>query len=208
MTHQQRAEETRERILLAALECFTRSGYDATGVAEICARAEVSKGAFYHHFPSKQAAFLALFEQWMQGLDGAMQALQATSATVPERLAAMSSLVGEVVQSSAGQLPMVLEFWRQAIKEPAIWQATIEPYGRFRAAFTGLMKEGIAEGSLRPVDADLAAHAVVSMGVGLVLQGVFEAGSGVDGHNAAEGAIRLLLEGLASAEGTNDDDSE
>lgn len=200
MAQQHRGEETRQRILNAALECFMRSGYDATGVAEICVRAEVSKGAFYHHFPSKQAAFLALLERWIQGLDRMMQELQATSASVPERLAAMSGLVGEVVQSSAGQLPLFLEFWRQAIKDPAIWQATIEPYGRFRAAFTALMQEGIAEGSLRPVDADLAAHAVVSLGVGLVLQGVFEAGGGPEGRNSAEGTIRLLLEGIGRGE--------
>ncbi len=42
MAHQQRSEDTRARILRAALECFSRAGYDATGVAEICAAAGVS----------------------------------------------------------------------------------------------------------------------------------------------------------------------
>ena len=37
--------ETRSRILQAAEECFTRYGYDSTGVAEICKAASVSKGA-------------------------------------------------------------------------------------------------------------------------------------------------------------------
>ena len=67
MAHQRRGEDTRAHILAAAADCFTRAGYDATGVAEICARAGVSKGAFYHHFPGKQAAFMALFEQWLAG---------------------------------------------------------------------------------------------------------------------------------------------
>jgi AcrR family transcriptional regulator len=55
MVVQQRAEETHTRILDAALEAFARYGYDGTSVSEICRRAEVTKGGFYHHFPSKQA---------------------------------------------------------------------------------------------------------------------------------------------------------
>ena len=64
MPQQQRSEETRARILHAALECFSRTGYDASGVAEICAAAGVSKGAFYHHFPTKQAVFIELLNFW------------------------------------------------------------------------------------------------------------------------------------------------
>jgi hypothetical protein len=55
MPQQRRGEETHNRILDAALEAFARYGYDATGVAEICRRADVTKGGFYHHFPSKWA---------------------------------------------------------------------------------------------------------------------------------------------------------
>ena len=53
MGRQKRGEETRSRILDAAQGCFVQHGYDATGVAEICRSAGLSKGAFYYHFPSK-----------------------------------------------------------------------------------------------------------------------------------------------------------
>jgi AcrR family transcriptional regulator len=53
MRTQQRGEETHARILEAAAACFGQHGYDAVGVAEICRQANVTKGAFYHHFPSK-----------------------------------------------------------------------------------------------------------------------------------------------------------
>jgi len=61
---QQRSEETRKHILEAAQRLFSAKGYDATGVAEICQAAGVSKGAFYHHFLTKQAVFLVLLENW------------------------------------------------------------------------------------------------------------------------------------------------
>lgn len=45
---------TRERIVRNAAELFAANGYDATGIAEIQARAKISRGAFYHHIDSKQ----------------------------------------------------------------------------------------------------------------------------------------------------------
>ncbi len=46
MRAQRRSEETRNRILRAAEEGFAQNGYEATGVAAICQRAHLSKGAF------------------------------------------------------------------------------------------------------------------------------------------------------------------
>ncbi len=197
MAHQSRGDETRARILDAAAECFTRAGYDATGVAEICARAGASKGAFYHHFPSKQAVFLALFDQWLHELNAAMQATPAPGGTAPQRLEKLADLAHRVLVAATGQVPMFLEFWRQAAKDPQVWQATIEPYRRFRAAFAALVRDGIAEGSLRPVDPEMAALTLVSLGVGLVLQGALDP-EGVELEDAANQAIRLLLDGLAT----------
>jgi AcrR family transcriptional regulator len=197
MAHQPRSDETRGRILEVAAECFMRTGYDATGVAEICERAGVSKGAFYHHFPTKQAAFLALMEQWLSGVDAPLRAARVPGAPIAQQLVGIAQIVDPVFVVAQGQIPMFLEFWRQAAKDPEVWQATIEPYRRFRAAFASLVSEGIADGSLRPMDADLAALTIVSLGVGLVVQGVLDP-DGEDWGRAAIEALRLLLEGLAA----------
>ncbi len=195
MAHQQRGDETRARILAAAAECFTRAGYDATGVTEICEHAGVSKGAFYHHFPSKQAAFMVLLENWLSGVEVPLRAVRGVSESVPARLLDLAGMVQRVFESASGQLPMFLEFWRQAAKEPEVWQATIEPYRRYREAFAGLIGQGIAEGSLRPVDPDVAARVIVSLGVGLLLQGILDP-DGADWGRTAEDAVRMLLEGV------------
>ena len=82
---QQRSEETRTRLLEAAVRLFAQQGYDASGVAEICAAAGVSKGAFYHHFESKQALFLALLEEWLARLDAAFSRSARTHPAYPRR---------------------------------------------------------------------------------------------------------------------------
>jgi TetR/AcrR family transcriptional regulator, transcriptional repressor for nem operon len=58
------AENAQERLLAAATELFRRDGYVATTVDEICARAGVTKGAFFHHFAGKEALAVASLERW------------------------------------------------------------------------------------------------------------------------------------------------
>ncbi len=48
-----KAERTRVRILTAAIDLFTRSGYEKTTVAQIAAAAGVTEMTFYRHFGSK-----------------------------------------------------------------------------------------------------------------------------------------------------------
>ena len=78
---------------------------------------------------------MALFEQWLAGVDVPFQATRRAGESVPERLFDLAGMVQHVFASAAGQIPMFIEFWRQAAKDPKVWQATIEPYRRYRAAF-------------------------------------------------------------------------
>ncbi len=195
MAAQPRGEETRTRILDAAVECFASRGYDATGVAEICERAGVTKGAFYHHFVSKQALFLELLERWLDGLDTQLAAARREAKTVPEALGRMVEKVEQVFVVAAGQIPIFLEFWSQASHDPEVWQATIAPYHRYHTYLTDLIQAGIAEGSLRPVDPEAAALFLLSLAVGLALQGLLDP-QGADWARVARQSLDILLQGL------------
>jgi len=50
----QKALKTKERILVAATQCFFKYGYHATGLEQIIKTAEVTKGNFYYYFKSKE----------------------------------------------------------------------------------------------------------------------------------------------------------
>jgi AcrR family transcriptional regulator len=67
--------EVRERILQAALDCFTELGYDRTSVAGIRERSGVSNGALFHHFANKEAIADALYMDAMQAVQDGYWAL-------------------------------------------------------------------------------------------------------------------------------------
>jgi len=190
-----RAEETRERILAAAEDCFAHYGYDATGVAEICQRAGVSKGAFFHHFPTKQAVFLELLERWLSKLNEQLAALHARSSNVPDALMQMAGMAKQVFELARGRSLIFLEFLSKAARDPQVWQAVITPYRHFRAFFAEMIEAGIAEGTLKPVDPDAAANAIISLAIGLVLQATMDP-EGANWGQVAKGSMQMLLGGI------------
>jgi AcrR family transcriptional regulator len=192
---QPRAIRTRSRILAAAAASFAEHGYDATGVEEICRRAEVSKGAFYHHFPSKQAVFLQLLEQWLAGLDEQVAGIRAETGDVPAALVSMSGLLQQVFQAASGKLPVFLDFWAKAVRDPAEWQASSAPFAHFRRSFAEMISTGIQTGRLKPVDPQVAAAVLVSFASGVLLQGLADP-HGADWGQVAREGVQHFLQGL------------
>jgi len=70
----EQAQKTENAILAAALELMRKDGFDTVTVRDICKKAGITTGAFYHHFQSKEDLFsrgVAPLDQYMQtALDG------------------------------------------------------------------------------------------------------------------------------------------
>jgi AcrR family transcriptional regulator len=195
MSPQQRAEETRTRILEAAEECFARHGYEATSVAHICECAGVTKGAFYHHFPTKHAVFMALLDRWLSGLDTQLSAARSGASSVPAAFEQMGRLAGLIFDAAGGHLPMFLDFWSSAIRDSETWQVTVAPYRRYQTFFADLVKAGIEEGTLIPADPDTVSRLVMAVAVGVILQELLDPGGADWGATMQEG-LRVVLKGL------------
>ncbi len=58
--------ESRQKLLSAAISLVREKGYTATTVDQVCERAGLTKGAFFHHFKSKDALAVASANYWAQ----------------------------------------------------------------------------------------------------------------------------------------------
>jgi AcrR family transcriptional regulator len=193
---QQRGEETHTHIIESAYQLFSRNGYETTSVADICESAGVSKGAFYHHFPTKQAIFLELMANWLSDLDAGFQIVRQETQNVPQAILKMAKLADQVVQLTNVKLSIILEFWTQASRDPQVWNTAIAPYRRYQKYFTTLIQEGVDEGSFRAeIEPPTAARTLVSLAVGLLMQAIFDPQT-FDWSHAVYDSVKLLLKGL------------
>jgi AcrR family transcriptional regulator len=193
---QHRSEETRNRILEASTHLFSKTGYDATGVAEICQEAGVSKGAFYHHFPTKQAVFIELLNSYLNGIENGFTEMREEGKEVPQAILQMAEIAGSLFQTADFHLPIFLEFWTQANHDPQVWETAIAPYRRYQSYFAEMIQEGIDQSSLQSVDPQLAARVLVSLAIGMLMQSLFDP-SIKNWQTEARQSMELLLNGIA-----------
>lgn len=193
---QQRSEETKARILESAVKQFSVNGYNKASVDSICEQAGVSKGAFYHHFQTKQDVFLALLDGWLATFDKAIEASK--DRPVPETFQLMTEYFPYIFQSASENLPMFLEFLQQASRDDKVWQASIAPYRRYHKHFASLIKKGVAEGSFVEVNPDLAARLIVSAAMGLLLQSLLDP-EGAKWDKVARETVQLMMTSLVKS---------
>jgi AcrR family transcriptional regulator len=103
-TQAERAAETRETLIAAALPLFAEHGFAAVALETIVRAAGVTRGALYHHFADKTELFAAVFEQVEAEVAARMgEAIAASNETDPV----------EVMRLGAG-------FWLDACSDPEI----------------------------------------------------------------------------------------
>jgi AcrR family transcriptional regulator len=152
------ARATREALIRAALELFTRRGYARVGTEEIVARAKVTRGALYHHFEDKRDLFRAVFERVEAELMERIGArMRATDGPWKLMLAGMRSFLDACEEPAVKQIaltdaPSVLGWqeWREIDNRHGL--------GLTRAALQGAVDAGI----LRPIAVEPMAHLFVA----------------------------------------------
>lgn len=101
--------DARTRILNAALGVFRQFGYAATSVDHLCQAAGVSKGSFFHHFASKEAAALAAITYWNEMTGGLFASAPYWQVDDPrERLLAYLDFRAQLVQGELADFTCLL----------------------------------------------------------------------------------------------------
>ena len=154
-----RSTGARTKLLEAALRVIRAKGYSATSVDELCAAAGVTKGAFFHHFDSKEALAVAAADFWseMTGglfasapyhrhddpLDRVLGYIDFRAGLLSGPVEAFTCLVGTMVQEAFGSSPAIRDACRASIVGHA---GTLE--ADIEAAMARYGVTGVSAGSL------------------------------------------------------------
>lgn len=145
-------EGRRREIALAALPVFLDRGYAGTSMAALARATGLHKSSLYHHFPSKEALFLAaLTAEAGASLDAVEALVEGTDRAPDARLVEAFGLCHDaMLGSSIGQLVTVIAETSRAVPEVAegFYDGFI---ARFRAALAALYDQAVAAGTHRPL---------------------------------------------------------
>ncbi|WP_370966974.1 TetR/AcrR family transcriptional regulator [Amycolatopsis sp. cg9] len=154
-TQDQRRAETERRVLDAAMALIARSGSRAVTLAEVGEAAGYSRGIVYHHFGSRERLLEAVLDEAQRfdvpdyrgdGLDHLVRIVEAYLRNVVRRTPSARAF---------------LQLWGEAIAaDPALAPLFARRDADFRQLLANVVRQGVADGTVRP-DANPAAAAVL-----------------------------------------------
>jgi len=146
-----------ETFLCSATRLINQQGYKGASVEKISASRNVTKGSFYHHYQTKDDLVTACIEHTHEVMRRAQLAAMAKACTQYE---ALSSAVAALVAYQVSDAGPLLRTSARAAAPDDIRRAMNRKADRITLRFADMISDGIAEGSIRPVDAVVAGQAI------------------------------------------------
>ena len=146
-----------ELFLRAATQLINDEGYHGASVERISSVLNVSKGAFYHHNETKDELVVACFERTFELT---WRAIRAAEAAGGSGLQVLVSVVQALVEHQfQGDAPLLRTTALTTVPEP-IRLAMLERMHAISLRFSSIICDGIADGSIRPLDTAIAAQMI------------------------------------------------
>lgn len=143
--------------MTAAADVFAEKGYYATAVDDIVRASDTSKGSFYHFFPSKQGIFLALVDHMYAVLLRRVEAaIEKEQGALNKVDAALRTVLSEFSRHRRLAKIMLIE---AAGLGHAFNDKLFELHKGFAQLIQRHLDRAVAEGSIAPLDTELAAYA-------------------------------------------------
>lgn len=169
-TYRAHRERQRRRILDAAERLFDERGIDRVTMADIISASALRASTMYQYFSNKDDIVWAMLGEVLADLAAEAKEAIETARTALDKITALLELMAEWLANHQAKVRFMAQFDAMYARDwPAerllTLEAQINPLG-FRY-FGTLIREGIADGSLRPdLDPDLTMHAVVNAVIG------------------------------------------
>lgn len=148
-------EQARETFLLAATRLINMRGYRGASVDKISAELKVTKGSFYHHNEAKDDLVVTCFERSFEVMTRAQRLAMELPGDQWAKVSACAAALAEFQLSDHG--PLLRTNALTALPEQ-MRRVMVEHSNRVSDRFASMISDGIAEGSIRPVDPFIASQ--------------------------------------------------
>lgn len=192
-------EKRQEMILDAALEMFSRQGYEKCDVEEIASYAGIGKGTIYRHFPSKENLFVSVIDRGYAKLDEQMKKMD-------EFVSQSEDLGDSLEELITNELTLYVDFFIDnpeyyrilMIERPEVRmtldEETLKGHLTHIAKMVDRIKEGIRTGFLADLNASFMAYSYLALAGVIVERKLYSKRNTV--NKDIKNAVDLLLNGV------------
>ncbi|WIM99088.1 TetR/AcrR family transcriptional regulator [Actinoplanes oblitus] len=182
----------RQQILDAAVRCFVRNGFHQTSMQDVIKEADLSVGAFYRYFKSKNELIMAIASTKIAEVTGTLDRLLGLDPMPPLEVFLDEVITQVEATLSADQaVRIAVQVWGEATYDDQVAEVVRDVYGRIRDRMVRAAERAKATGQL-PADADAfgVGSAIFGLIQGYILQRVLI--GNMDRRTYVDG-IRALL---------------
>lgn len=157
-------KERREHIVRYSTKVFTKKGYDRTNMRELAKACEMSAGALYHYFGSKEEILYSIINSATSQQAGSMEDCANELATVGPTIA-LVELMRRFYKWHDDNQDITLFTYQETKNLPGNAQQSIfDSEARILTVFEKLLIRGMKEGEFNIDDPKLIAHNIVVLG--------------------------------------------
>lgn len=150
----------REAFLLAATRLINELGYRGASVQRIASELNVTKGSFYHHLDAKDDLVAACYRRSFDTIATAQRLADERGGTHWQRL---SDTVATLIDVQFSERESLLRTTALSGLPARERQQMVDRSTRIARRFAGTLMDGIAEGTIRPVDSLIASQAMMAL---------------------------------------------
>ncbi|MGR8011875.1 TetR/AcrR family transcriptional regulator [Streptomyces hypolithicus] len=175
---QQHLDARRRQILDGATRCFARNGFHATSMQDVLREAELSAGAVYRYFSSKDELIAAIAGEVFGELKSAFQSASRMSPPPPPH-DLVAEVLGKILTGrgasgveSEAQIPrLALQVWTESLRNPDLAVLISEGYADLRVVWATIV-EAYRKAGMMPagVPADHVARTMIAVAQGFIVQ--------------------------------------
>jgi AcrR family transcriptional regulator len=185
-------EARRNHILEAAARCFSRQGFGGTTIQAICAEAELSTGAVYRYFKSKDEIITAIAEMGRSSTTTILR--EAHRPAAPHSLTKMTNAAIDFVHSAEADLSnrLSLLLWGEALHTPRIRELLVDALINLTLPFAAEVERGQERHEItKGLDPASAGRVLAALGIGFTLLAAIDP----QPQDASKQVISALLSG-------------
>ncbi|MFZ0446473.1 MAG: TetR/AcrR family transcriptional regulator [Bacillus sp. (in: firmicutes)] len=175
-----KSSDTREQILVTALQLFAEHGYHKTKISDIVKMVGVAQGTFYWYFKSKEAIALEIIKNGQEKLlQFITKGYRQSGGTVQDSVRASEVLFENFFTFSEKNKALMVLLFKGIETEESVQNAILETRGKLEEAFQQNINRAMELGILPKKDSNLESALLMSLIEGMLSRWLF---SSISGH--------------------------